>query len=1201
MLASQCTSEWVALPPQPILFGFFQFIYLTNRSIDEFKRNILPDFVCFDSERCPGLLQFIVVSNFNNGLTCCHRDDLPDEISNKEVTSFYQIENVFQSLVQRCLTIGREYSCSDSSLFYCSKSMKCISYHRLVDGIQDCFFGEDESYSACSLNNSNRFICASDSAKCLSLVAVGNGIQDCPFGEDDPYIYMAAEYTQVTYSKFCDGSLYGPYINNDYVDEMYCEYWPCNTPYTRCDGYWSCMNGIDELNCPFNSCPLNHHACHSYWLENFICLPFEHLYDEISNNCSFDGTPLKRHVYFDNETKTNKNDMLAWYSNTCITLDKLCHSTFLQSNNSEETLLTCYYSSYHSSPDEITKYNGEYLCDQFWSNPGEYQGQVFSTSYLGFIPPTLTIPVIKPTVTINLEVPKTYHIDITLNQYCHRGIFLRFGSNEEKKCLCPPSSFGDRCQWQSQRVSLTLQLNFRSVTRKRAVFQVIVMLIDEDGHIAPNIEQLTFVPARDCGMKYNLYLLYPDRPKDSSKNYSVHIDVFDRLTLNHHVSWHLSIPYSFLPVNRLVARLTIPDQIQFEDCSLDCGSHGQCRRYDNKKMLFYCQCDSGYSGLNCNQSHQCSCTNDARCLASTHCLCPLHRFGRYCFLEHIACQLNKSPCQNQGLCVPGDTRWTLKEFICLCRDGYTGSTCENITNRIEIKLEHHLLETISSLAIHLITMFTSKKHERVTLFKKIPINQDTITVHIENPFHIVLAELFNHTYYRLILREVFIPSESIHVSLKSNQRCPSINELGNETWSKLPLWHRGKYYPLLCRQNSLLACFYDDTLICICDSYRFANCFEFNHSMIYNCQNSNICENNGQCHVNNETCPTMLICTCPACFYGTKCQLSTRGFILSLESILGYHIKPYVSFRQQSISVKVTIAINAVTFIISIISNLLSIMTFRMKETRKVGCGLYILTSSIISLCIILLLTIKIWYLLLSQMAFIHNRILLKFFCVFTDGTLRILSASYDWLNACVSIERLLTVRKGAIFNKEKSRKISKRVIFIILLLTTLTHLHDPLHRRLTDDFDIDEKRTWCFVQYSSLLDQFNSAIVFLHILMPLSINMIAVIIMIVLIVHARSNVQPHKSIYVHFRQQLNHHKNVLITSSLLVLLSLPRLIIPFFTKCMKTPRSPFLFLIGYFISYIPTMLTFLIFVLPSKTYIGSFRKAMNMTKCCRR
>ncbi|CAF5171144.1 unnamed protein product, partial [Rotaria sp. Silwood1] len=61
------------------------------------------------------------------------------------------------------------------------------------------------------------------------------------------------------------------------------------------------------------------------------------------------------------------------------------------------------------------------------------------------------------------------------------------------------------------------------------------MLIDEDGHIAPNIEQLTFVPARDCGMKYNLYLLYPDRPKDSSKNYSVHIDVFDRLTLTHPV------------------------------------------------------------------------------------------------------------------------------------------------------------------------------------------------------------------------------------------------------------------------------------------------------------------------------------------------------------------------------------------------------------------------------------------------------------------------------------------------------------------------------------------------------------------------------------------------------------------------------------------------------------------------------------------
>ncbi|CAF3797263.1 unnamed protein product, partial [Rotaria sp. Silwood1] len=117
------------------------------------------------------------------------------------------------------------------------------------------------------------------------------------------------------------------------------------------------------------------------------------------------------------------------------------------------------------------------------------------------------------------------------------------------------------------------------------------MLVDENGRIAPNIEQLTFIPVHDCGIKYNLYLVYSDRPKHSSKNYSVHIDVFDRLTLNYHVSWHLSLPYSFLPVNRLAAQLIIPEQAEIKDCPLDCSHHGRCRSYADKRTLFFCECD----------------------------------------------------------------------------------------------------------------------------------------------------------------------------------------------------------------------------------------------------------------------------------------------------------------------------------------------------------------------------------------------------------------------------------------------------------------------------------------------------------------------------------------------------------------------------------------------------------------------------------
>ncbi|CAF3859355.1 unnamed protein product, partial [Rotaria sordida] len=50
------------------------------------------------------------------------------------------------------------------------------------------------------------------------------------------------------------------------------------------------------------------------------------------------------------------------------------------------------------------------------------------------------------------------------NWYCNRGIIIHFNDNKTNKCLCPPSYFGDRCQWQNQRISLTLQLVHRVET-----------------------------------------------------------------------------------------------------------------------------------------------------------------------------------------------------------------------------------------------------------------------------------------------------------------------------------------------------------------------------------------------------------------------------------------------------------------------------------------------------------------------------------------------------------------------------------------------------------------------------------------------------------------------------------------------------------------------------------------------------------------
>jgi len=45
--------------------------------------------------------------------------------------------------------------------------------------------------------------------------------------------------------------------------------------------------------------------------------------------------------------------------------------------------------------------------------------------------------------------------------FCNRGllVYLRRNENEkEKVCLCPPSYYGNRCEYQNERISLTLGL-----------------------------------------------------------------------------------------------------------------------------------------------------------------------------------------------------------------------------------------------------------------------------------------------------------------------------------------------------------------------------------------------------------------------------------------------------------------------------------------------------------------------------------------------------------------------------------------------------------------------------------------------------------------------------------------------------------------------------------------------------------------------
>ncbi|CAF1469882.1 unnamed protein product [Adineta steineri] len=232
-----------------------------------------------------------------------------------------------------------------------------------------------------------------------------------------------------------------------------------------------------------------------------------------------------------------------------------------------------------------------------------------------------------------------------------------------------------------------------------------------------------------------------------------------------------------------------------------------------------------------------------------------------------------------------------------------------------------------------------------------------------------------------------------------------------------------------------------------------------------------------------------------------------------------------------------------------------------------------------------ILFGLKCWILIFSQMTIISNRTFLRIQCITLDFLLQSCLNMDQWLNACVAGERAYTIIKGTRFQKKKSKKAAKIIIIILIIVIISTSIYDPFYRRLIDEENDDEIRIWCIITYSSSLKTFHSAIHSFHFIAPFVINLVSSIVLITRKSRQQSNLRTDRTYYQLLRQQLREHKNLLIAPVILVILALPRLIISYISNCMKSASNPWIYLILYFISFIPPMLTFIIYVLPSKFY----------------
>ena len=287
-------------------------------------------------------------------------------------------------------------------------------------------------------------------------------------------------------------------------------------------------------------------------------------------------------------------------------------------------------------------------------------------------------------------------------------------------------------------------------------------------------------------------------------------------------------------------------------------------------------------------------------------------------------------------------------------------------------------------------------------------------------------------------------------------------------------------------------------------------------------------------------------------------------------------------------------------FVAGLINSILSLITFQNKECRQVGCGMYLLASSVTSFLAISMFTIKFWFVVLSQINISTSLSVLRGGCASIEVILKIFLYLDGWFNACVAIERAMYVSKGVNFDKMKSKYFAQRIILILPLCIISTFSHELVYRRLfvypsETDKTIEgttERYVSCVTYYSLGVQNYNTFILFCNIVVPFLANLFSALFIIFGVARQRSVVQTDRPFVEHVREQFKEHKQLIISPVILLVLSTPRLIISLLPGCVKRSEKSWLYLSAYFISFIPPTLIFFIFVVPSELYMKAFKQS---------
>jgi hypothetical protein len=286
-------------------------------------------------------------------------------------------------------------------------------------------------------------------------------------------------------------------------------------------------------------------------------------------------------------------------------------------------------------------------------------------------------------------------------------------------------------------------------------------------------------------------------------------------------------------------------------------------------------------------------------------------------------------------------------------------------------------------------------------------------------------------------------------------------------------------------------------------------------------------------------------------------------------------------------------------FLFGFFSNLCSFLTFIRPKPRKVGVGNYLLIVSIVDQCSLLLLLLKTIHIIFgSNGTLFYYESFNLYSCKVVSYLLSVFTRTTYWLTSFVTIERLCAVLFPTSITMKNPHLALAMTVLTILAVSGM-HVHEVLHYMTIVDLSYTSVNvSLCVTNYvQSLVSSYNRVNVLFHYFIPFLIQVISITILIVQIAcsRARASGNSQQTFADLFKKLFKSQKEQYITPIIIVLSSLPQAILSFSYACSELKQSwqRYTLLTAYFLSYLPQMLGFILYVLPSTTYSAEFRQTV--------